>query len=68
MNGKISKSFVLTSGIPQGSHMSGLLFILFINDLKQYVKHSELFMYMDDAKIALEIDTIDDCKKITRRY
>ena len=43
--------FTVTRGVPQGSILGPLLFILFVNDLPKVVKHCTVNMYADDTAI-----------------
>lgn len=65
IKGYISSPVKIVSGIPQGSHLGPLLFIIFINDLVSYLKCPTL-LYADDLKIFLSVSDIDSCLKIQR--
>jgi len=45
----ISEPFNILSGVPQGSHLAQLLFILFINDL--HFNDSQKLLFADDLKL-----------------
>lgn len=64
VNNFTSVRFRVTSGVPQGSILGPLLFILFINDVVDVVRHSQVLLYADDIKVFRPIDTVDDCVKL----
>ena len=61
LNGYKSGHKEVTSGIPQGSVLGPLLFVVFINDLPDQV-NSEIFSFADDTKIFRNIKCPDDQK------
>ena len=56
----ISNPIYATSGVPQGSHLGPLLFIIFINDITTIIKNVELLLFADDLKLCKSIKTIHD--------
>ena len=50
VNGAYSKSSQVISGIPQGSVLGPILFVIYINDLPDAVNSSK-FLFADDTKI-----------------
>lgn len=55
-----SNSFQATSGIPQGSHLGPLIFLLYFNDV-HFVIEGPRLSFADDLKIFLQIKSIADC-------
>ena len=59
LNGQKSSSIPVTSGVPQGSVLGPLLFMMFVNDIPSIVL-SPTFMFADDTKIFHFIRNRDD--------
>lgn len=61
LGGYTSQFKETTSGVPQGSHLGPLLFILYINDITACLSNSNALLYADDTKIFKVIKTHNDC-------
>ena len=59
IEGKVSSSSCVTSGVPQGTVLGPLLFLVFINDMPDVVK-SNIRLFADDALLYRSIHSIDD--------
>ena len=61
IDGKFSSWESVRSGVPQGSVLGPILFVLFINDIVNEISpHTKILLYADDMKIWKVIDTIED--------
>ena len=60
VNGRYSSWTQVTSGVPQGSVIGPLLFLIYVNDLPGWIQ-SEMRMFADDTKVWKKITKVQDC-------
>ena len=63
VNGSYSSWVHVLSGVPQGSVLGPLLFLLYVNDLPDWIK-SSIKMFADDTKLWSTISDVDDKQKL----
>ena len=61
INGKFSSWINVLSGVPQGSILGPLLFIIFINDLDDGVI-TKILKFADDTKIVSKVGSEDEVR------
>jgi len=63
VDGKHSYLAKIISGVPQGTVLGPILFILFINDLESCVKSSKVRFFADDTRVCKQISSeADTCE------
>ena len=62
LEGQQSNKLSVTSGVPQGTVLGPILFLIYINDLPDYMKHSTLRLFADDSIIYRQIYSTSDSK------
>jgi hypothetical protein len=60
VDGKHSRSVPVSSGVPQGTVLGPLLFLLYVNDMEKCILHSKISSFADDTKISKKISTMHD--------
>ena len=60
VNGHLSNSRSLICGIPQGTILGPLLFLVYINDLPNCLAHAEPCMYADDTHLTFASNNMKD--------
>ena len=66
ISGWESLTFAVHSGVPQGSHLGPLLFILFINEVVKCFNFSKRLLFADDLKLYKSIKNVRDASDLQR--
>ena len=67
INGTNSDIRNITCGVPQGSVLGPLLFLLYINDLPNISQKLKFYLFADDTNIYFESDNLVDLEKIVNK-
>ena len=59
LNGQESVMMSTNAGVPLGSILGPLLFLVFINDIDNFI-HSDMFIFADDTTLAKVYDTLSE--------
>ena len=59
LNGSNSSIKTILTGVPQGSVLGPLLFLIYINDLCKCVKYSETYHFADDTNMLLSHSSLE---------
>ncbi|CAL4078644.1 unnamed protein product, partial [Meganyctiphanes norvegica] len=62
-NGVLSDPAPVTSGVPQGTVLGPILFIIMIDDLDSELLYSSASKYADDTRVTAKISNPDDAKR-----
>ena len=60
-----SRACLVKSGVPQGSNLGLLLFIIFFRDIPE-LRTSNILMFVADIKIFTKIDSLSDVRGLQR--
>ena len=62
--GGLSEDHPVISGVPQGTVLGPLLFVIMIADINRDVNSSKLISFADDTRVYRQIADIEDCESL----
>ena len=64
LEGETSTSVPVTSGVPQGTVLGPILFLVYINDLPECISNSTVQLFAEDCILYRQIDSTANCVKL----
>ena len=66
VDGETSETANVESGVPQGTVLGPILFLLFINDITTAIHFADIFIFADDSKLIAKIKSKEDHKLLQK--
>ena len=66
INNSLSSAAKVVSGVPQGTVLGPILFVLYSADIPNVVSNSKMSIYADDSKVYKAIRDVNDCKQLQK--
>jgi hypothetical protein len=67
LDGEKSRSVKVKSGVPQGTVLGSLMFLLYINDIGENIG-SSVRLFADDSLIYMAVSSRNDCQRLQDVY
>ena len=67
VNGCASEELITSHGVPQGSVLGPLFFLIFSDDLPNVSKHLTFYLFADDTNIYYESSDLTNVQKVVNR-
>jgi hypothetical protein len=64
VNGELSHPCAVNYGVPQGSNLGPLLFLVYINDLPNCISQAKARMFADDTNLTLSADCVTSLEEM----
>ncbi len=68
LDGESSSAVRVESGVPQGTVLGPLMFLLFINDIANKVEHSRIRLFADDCLLFREVNNENEYEKLQNDF